>query len=403
MKKVFIVEAKRTAIGSFLGTLSKTHPADMGSALVKNILDSTKIDHSDIDEVIVGNILPAGLGQGVGRQVAVKSGLPSEVVGYTLNMVCGSGMKSVMNAYSNISIGLHNLVFAGGVENMSISPYLTPKTVRSGHKMGDITLKDHMIFDALTDAYEGYHMGITAENIQEKHSISRKNQDEFAINSQEKAIKAIDEGRFKDEIVPLEIKVRRDTVIFDTDEYPNRKTSLEKLGTLRSAFKKDGTVTAGNSSGINDGASMILLANEEMIKKHNLNPLAEIIAVGQGGVDPSVMGLGPVAAIKNTLENADMKLNDIELFELNEAFAVQSLGVLKELSENHNVTEDWILERTNVNGGAIALGHPVGASGNRIIVTLIHEMIKRKNTHGLASLCIGGGMGTAIIIKNLRK
>ena len=403
MNKVFIVEAKRTAIGSFLGTLANTHPADMGAVLIKDMMESTKIEPSDIDEVVVGNILPAGLGQGMGRQVAIKAGLPNEVIGYSLNMVCGSGMKAVMNAYANISVGLHKLVFAGGVENMSTAPYLTPKSVRTGHKMGDITLKDHMVFDALTDAFEGYHMGVTAENIATKHSITREQQDAFAINSQHKAIKAVDEGRFADEIVAMNIKQRRDVITFDTDEYPNRRTTLEKLGTLRTVFKKDGSVTAGNASGINDGGSMLLLANEEMVKKYNLNPLAEIVAVGQGGVDPSVMGLGPVSAVDNTLKNANMALKDIELLELNEAFAVQSLGVVKELSEKHGVSEDWIMERTNVNGGAIALGHPVGASGNRIIVTLIHEMIKRNNTFGLASLCIGGGMGTALIIKNLRK
>ena len=403
MEKVYIVEAKRTAIGSFLGTLTKTHPADMGVALVKNILETTKIEGKDVDELIVGNILPAGLGQGVGRQIAIKSGLPKEVIGYSLNMVCGSGMKAVMNAYSNIAVGIHKLVLAGGVENMSAAPYLTPKTVRTGHKMGDITLKDHMIFDALTDAYEGYHMGVTAENIQEKHNITRVAQDAFAINSQQKAIAAIDASKFKEEIVPLQIRVRRDFITFDTDEYPNRKTTLEKLGTLRAVFKKGGTVTAGNASGINDGGSMLLLANQEMIDKYNLSPMAEIIAVGQGGVDPATMGLGPVVAVKNTLKSANMELKDMELLELNEAFSVQSIGVVKELSENHNVSVEWIMERTNVNGGAIALGHPVGTSGNRIIVTLLHEMIKRKNTYGLASLCIGGGMGTAIIVKNLRK
>ncbi len=403
MEKVYIVEAKRTAIGSFLGSLTKTPPSEMGVVLVKDILKTTKIDGSDVDEVVVGNILPAGIGQGVGRQIVINSGLPKEVVGYSLNMVCGSGMKAVMNAYSNIRAGIHNLVFAGGVENMSAAPYLTPKTVRTGHKMGDMTLKDHMIFDALTDAFEGYHMGVTAENIQEKHGISREAQDEFAIASQQKAIKAIDDGKFKAEIVPLQIKVRRDFVTFDTDEYPNRKTSLEKLGTLRAVFKKGGTVTAGNSSGINDGGSMLLLANQAMLDKYNLTPMAEIIGVAQGGVDPSVMGLGPVAAVKNVLTKTNMTLSEMELLELNEAFSVQSLGVIKELSENHGVSEEWIKERTNVNGGAIALGHPVGASGNRIIVTLLHEMLKRKNTYGLASLCIGGGMGTAIIVKNLRK
>ena len=403
MKKVFIVEAKRTAIGSFLGTLANVHPADMGAALIKNMMETTQVDPLDIDEVVVGNILPAGLGQGIGRQVAIKAGLPKEVIGYSLNMVCGSGMKAVMNAYANIALGIHSAVFAGGVENMSTTPFLTPKTARTGHKLGDMVLTDHMVYDALTDAYEGYHMGITAENIAEKHSITREEQDAFAFDSQIKAITAVDAGRFKDEIVPFEIKKRRETIVFDTDEYPNRRSNPEKLASLRAVFKKDGTVTAGNASGINDGASMLLLMNEEMMQKYNLEPLAEIVAVNQGGVDPSVMGLGPVAAIKNVLHTANMELKDIELFELNEAFAVQSLGVVKELSEEHKVTKDWLKEITNVNGGAIALGHPVGTSGNRIIVTLIHEMMKRKNTYGLASLCIGGGMGTAIIIKNLRK
>ena len=403
MKKVYIVEAKRTAIGSFLGTLANVHPADLGSAVVKNILETTKINKENIDEVIVGNILPAGMGQGVGRQVAIKSGLPKTVVGYSLNMVCGSGMKAIMNGYQGIISGINNIVIAGGTENMSMAPFVSPKSVRSGHKMGDIKFIDHMVFDALTDAYEGYHMGVTAENIQEKYSISREAQDEFAANSQKKAISAIDSGRFKDEIVPVEVKSRRETITFDCDEYPNRKSTYEKLSSLRAVFKKDGTVTAGNASGINDGASFVLLMSEEALKESNLEPLAEIIAIGQGGVDPSVMGLGPVPAIKNALNNANMTIDQIGLFELNEAFAVQSLGVLKELSTDLNVKEEWIMERTNVNGGAIALGHPVGASGNRITVTLIHEMIKRNTEFGLASLCIGGGMGTAVILKNLRK
>jgi len=402
MSKVFIVSAKRTAIGSYLGTIKDIHPSDLGATLVKHILDETKVEKSAIDEVIVGNILPAGLGQGVGRQVAIKGGLPNEVPGYSLNIACGSGMKAVMNAYANIQVGMHHLVLAGGAESMSKTPFLIPDNTRTGFKMGEMIVKDHLIYDALTDAFNGYHMGVTAENIVEKYQITRDAQDEFAYNSQQKAIHAIDCGRFIDEIVPIEVKTRKETIIFDQDEYPNRSTQLAKLSTLRPAFKKEGTVTAGNASGINDGASMMLIASSEAIEKYNLTPLAEVIGIGQGGVDPSVMGLGPTPAIANALKHAKLNLTDIELLELNEAFAAQSLGVIHELSKAYGVTQEWILERTNVNGGAIALGHPVGASGNRIMVTLLHEMKKRESLYGLASLCIGGGMGTAVVLKNIK-
>ncbi len=401
MSKVYIVAAKRTAIGSFLGALKDVHPAQLGASLIKNLVAETNIDVNVIDEVIVGNVLPAGLGQGIGRQVAINGGLPESIPGYSLNMVCGSGMKAVMNAYANIKSGVGHIIFAGGVESMSLTPFLLPEKTRSGNKMGDIVAKDHMIYDALTDVFNQYHMGITAENIAEKYQISRLAQDEFALNSQVKAIKAIDEGKFIAEIVPIEVKTRKETIIFDQDEYPNRSTNGEKLAKLKAAFKKEGTVTAGNSSGLNDGASMILLASEEAIEKYHLTPLAEIIGIGQGGVDPSLMGLGPVPAIRNALLNSQMSLKDMELIELNEAFASQSLGVIHELSEEHKVSKEWIFEKTNVNGGAIALGHPVGVSGNRIIVTLLYEMIKRELNYGLASLCIGGGMGTAIILKRV--
>lgn len=399
MSKVFIVAAKRTAIGSFLGTLKDVHPANLGAVLIKNMIEETKISPDIIDEVIVGNVLSAGLGQGVGRQVAILGGIPTSVPGYSLNMVCGSGMKAVMNAFGSIKAGINHLVFAGGVESMSKAPYLIPDATRSGYKMGEMSVKDHMIYDSLTDVFNQYHMGITAENIAEKYGITREAQDEFSINSQNKAIIAVDSGRFDAEIVPIEVKMRKETIVFNKDEYPNRTTSLEKLAKLRPAFKKDGTVTAGNSSGINDSASMILLASEEAIEKYQLTPLAEVIGIGQGGVDPSVMGLGPVPAIAQALENANLSLKEMDILELNEAFAVQSLGVMHELTEKHNVSKDWLLQRTNVNGGAIALGHPVGASGNRIIVTLLHEMKKQSCKYGLASLCIGGGMGTAVILK----
>ncbi|MCK5761346.1 MAG: acetyl-CoA C-acetyltransferase [Candidatus Izimaplasma sp.] len=401
MSKVYIVSAKRTAIGSFLGSLSSVHPAELGITVVKAILDETNIPKEDIDELIVGNILPAGIGQGLGRQVSIGAGIPVSVPAYSLNMVCGSGMKTIMNAYTSIKAGLQHVVIAGGTESMSRSPFLLPSKVRSGIKMGGINLKDHMIDDALTDAFNNVHMGITAENIVDKFNLTRLEQDEFTILSQTKAIAAIDNGKFKEEIVPVVIKSRRGETTVDTDEYPNRTTTLEKLGKLRSAFKRDGSVTAGNSSGINDGASFMLVVSEEAVTKYNLNPLVEVVGIGQGGVEPLYMGLGPVPAIRNVLKRTNMALSDMDLLELNEAFSAQSLGVIHELVEEHDLTKEQILEITNVNGGAIALGHPVGASGNRIVTTLIHEMIKRKTKYGLASLCIGGGMGTAIIVKNM--
>jgi acetyl-CoA C-acetyltransferase len=398
-EKVFIVGAKRSPIGSFLGTLKNVHPKEMGVQVLSKLLDEVKIPKAEISEVIVGNILPAGIGQGIARQISIGAGIPDTVPAYSLNMVCGSGMKAIMNGFMGIQSGFAKLVVAGGAESMSSAPYLIPAKSRSGSKFGNFEVMDHMIHDALTDPFGQMHMGITAENIVEKHSISREAQDKFSYESQQKAIKAIDEGKFKDEIQAIEIKTRRGVTVFDTDEYPNRKTTPEILAKLRPAFKKDGSVTAGNSSGINDGVSFVILANEEMVNKYNFEVLAEVVEIGQGGVDPSVMGLGPVPAIRNVLAKADMKISQMDLIELNEAFASQSIGVVTELAEEHDLTMDEIFARTNVNGGAISLGHPVGTSGNRIVVTLIHEMIKRDNKFGLASLCIGGGMGTAVIIK----
>jgi len=403
MRKVYVVGAKRSPIGAFMGSLSDVHPAEFGSQVLRALLEETKIDPSKIDEVLVGNILPAGLGQGVARQISIKSGIPSTVPAYGVNMVCGSGMKTVMNAYANIMLGFHDVVVAGGAESMTNTPYLVPGKVRTGVKMGEQPLRDHMLYDALTDAFEGYHMGITAENIVDKFGLTREEQDQFAWNSQLRARTADDAGKFKDEIVPITIKTRKGEVIFDKDEFINRGTSYEKLSQLRPAFKKDGSVTAGSSSGINDGASFLLLASDEAVKKYNLTPLFEVVGIGQGGVDPSIMGLGPTPAIKQALKTANLSFNDIELLELNEAFAAQSLGVIRELTDAFGVSKEEILEKTNVNGGAIALGHPVGASGNRIIVTLLHEMLKQEDKHiGLASLCIGGGMGTAVIVKKVK-
>ena len=399
MSKVHIVAAKRTPIGNFLGSLSSVSASDLGATVLKSIIDETKVNPEEVDEVIIGHVLTAGQGQGTGRQVAIKAGLPNKVCGYSINMVCGSGLKSIMNGYAAIKSDLANIIVAGGVESMSQAPFLTPKTVRNGHKMGDVVMKDHMVSDALIDAYEGYHMGVTAENIASKYELTRLEQDLFAYNSQQKAIKAVDEGRFVDEIVSVEVKSRRKLIVIEHDEYPNRKTDFEKLSKLKTVFKRDGTVTAGNASGINDGASLVMLASDKAVNSNHFDSLCEVVSIGQGGVDPSIMGMGPVEAIRSALQNANMKLEDIQLFELNEAFAAQSLGVMAELCKEHNVTNEWLSERTNVNGGSIALGHPVGASGNRILVTLIHEMNRRGLTYGLASLCIGGGMGTAVIIK----
>ncbi len=401
MKKVFIIAAKRTAIGKFGGGLLNVSAPEMAAEVIKEIINSTGIDPKTLDEVISGNILSAGQKQGISRQAAIKAGIPNEVPAYSLNMVCGSGMKAVSNAFSAIKAGEANLIIAGGTETMSGAPMLLPASVRTGTKMGDFKVIDHMIIDGLWDAYNDYHMGITAENIAEKYNISREEQDKFAAESQMKASKAQDAGNFKQEIVPINIVTRKETIVFDQDEFINKSTNYEKLSKLRPAFKKDGTVTAGNASGINDGAAYLLVASEEAVKKYNLSPIAEIISVGQGGVDPAIMGMGPVPAIKNALEKVNMKLEEMEVLELNEAFAAQSLGVIKQLCIDHGLEKSFFDQRCNKNGGAIALGHPIGASGNRIIVSLIHEMKRSNNKIGLASLCIGGGMGTAIIIKNI--
>lgn len=402
MKKIFIVSAKRTPIGKFMGSLSTFSAAEMGTKVIKAILDETKIDPAIIDTVIVGNVLSGGLKQGVGRQCAIGAGIPHEKTAYSINMVCGSGMKAVMNACTDISQGYASVVIAGGTESMSNAGFILQGNLRSGVKMGNMQAVDHMVNDGLTDAFGEYHMGITAENVAKRLSITREAQDAFSYQSQQKAIAAVDGDKFKEEIVPIEVVTRKETHIFDKDEFPNRTSTLEQLAKLRPAFKKDGTVTAGNASGINDGASFVMLADEEAVNKYGLKPVAEIVAFGEGGVDPSVMGLGPVPAVRKALQRAGLKLSDMEMIELNEAFAAQSLGVIKTLCEEHGVTPEWMAERTNVHGGAIALGHPIGASGNRILVSLIHELKMYGKDLGLASLCIGGGMGTAIIVKAVK-
>jgi acetyl-CoA C-acetyltransferase len=402
MKKVFIVDGIRTPIGSFLGSLKSQGAPKLGAALIKALLEKNRLEGKSIDEVIVGNVLSAGSGMGVGRQAAIGGGIPVEVPAYSLNIICGSGMKAIINGVMEIQAEYADIIIAGGAESMSNAPFLVPARARQGIKMGDITVEDHLIKDGLTDVFNNYHMGITAENVAEKYNITREAQDEFALNSQQKAIKAVDGGEFKDEILPLEITEGKNTFTFDTDEYPNRTTNAEKLMKLRPAFKSDGTVTAGNASGLNDGACFFIIADDEAVKKHGLTPKAEIAAAGIGGVDPKIMGLGPVPAIGNALKKAGLKLSDMEYLELNEAFAAQSLGVIKELSDLHGESEKAIIDRCNINGGAIALGHPLGASGARITLTLMNILRKRNAQYGLASLCIGGGMGTAIIIKNIR-
>lgn len=398
---VYIIGAKRTAIGTFAGSLKEIPAVELGVIAAKAAVKQAGIDPSEVDETIVGSILTAGQGMGPGRQVGVKTGVPVEKPGYTVNMLCGSGMKATMIGAVDIMQNEAEVVLTGGIENMSMAPYLIPSKARYGLKFGNFEVLDHMIVDGLTDVFNNVHMGETAEHLAEKYHITREEQDEFAYKSQMKAREAIENGKFKDEIVPVEVKTKKETILFDTDEHPRFDVTLEKLAKLKPVFKKDGTVTAGNSSGINDGGSAIFLASEKYIEKNGISPLGRIVAWAQAGVDPMEMGIGPVFATEKVLKKANMKFEDIELIELNEAFASQSLAVIKEWSNRFGIDEDWIKERTNVNGGAIALGHPIGASGNRIIVTLLYEMKKRNLKYGLATLCIGGGMGTAVIIGNL--
>lgn len=391
MREVVIVSAVRTALGTFGGSLKDVSAADLGALVIKEAVNRAGISGDKIDEVLMGNVVQAGLGQNVARQAAVKAGLPVEVPAMTINKVCGSGLRTVSLAAQMIKAGDADIIVAGGMENMSQGPYVL-KTARYGQRMGNGQMIDSMVNDALTDAFEGYHMGITAENIAAKWDLTREMQDTFAANSQAKAEAAIKEGRFKDEIVPVVIPQRKgEAVVFDTDEFPRFGTTAQGLGKLRPAFKKDGTVTAGNASGINDGAAAVVVMSAEKAEELGLKPMAKILSYGSKGLDPSIMGYGPFAATKKALENTGLEARDIDLVEANEAFAAQSLAVAKDL--------DFDMEKVNVNGGAIAIGHPVGASGTRILVTLLHEMEKRDAKTGLATLCIGGGMGTALVLE----
>ncbi|MFA7056449.1 MAG: acetyl-CoA C-acetyltransferase [Candidatus Cloacimonadales bacterium] len=389
-KTVVVVAAKRSAVGSFGGQFKDVSAVELGVQVLKSVMKEINLDPAMVDEVILGNVIGAGLGQNVARQVSIHAGIPDTVPAYTVNKVCGSGMKTVTLASAMIALGEADIVVAGGTENMSQVPYIL-RDARWGNRMGDKQVVDIMVHDGLYDIFNEYHMGITAENLADKYNISREEQDAFAAQSQNRTEKAMKSGRFNDEIVPIMVPQRRkDPIAVATDEFPRAGVTQEGLAKLRPAFKKDGSVTAANSSGINDGAAIIILMSAEKAKELGLKPLATLVNYASGGVDPAIMGFGPVPSIKKALNKAKWNMKDIDLLELNEAFASQSLSVVKGLAEDGIIVD---LDKTNVNGGAIALGHPIGCSGARIIVTLLHEMQKRGNKKGLASLCIGGGMG----------
>jgi acetyl-CoA C-acetyltransferase len=391
MQDIVIVSAVRTAVGKFGGSLAKIAASDLGAIVIKEALARAKVDPAQVSEVIMGQVLAAGAGQNPARQALLKAGLPKEVPGMTINAVCGSGLKAVMLAAQAIAWGDAEIVVAGGQENMSAAPHVLPNS-RDGQRMGDWKLVDTMIVDGLWDVYNQYHMGITAENVAKLHSISREAQDALALSSQQKAAAAQAAGKFKDEIVAVTIPQRKgDPIVFDTDEFINKKTSAEALGGLRPAFDKAGTVTAGNASGINDGAAAVVVMSAKKAAELGLKPLARIVAFGTSGLDPATMGMGPVPATRKVLQRASWDASEVNLFELNEAFAAQACAVNKELGIDAS--------KVNVNGGAIAIGHPIGASGCRILVTLLHEMRRREARKGLAALCVGGGMGVALAVE----
>ncbi|WP_077369525.1 acetyl-CoA C-acetyltransferase [Anaerosalibacter sp. Marseille-P3206] len=391
MREVVIASAVRTPIGTFGGSFKNVSAVDLGTAAVKEAIKRAGIEANQVEELIFGNVLQAGLGQNVARQVSVAAGIPIEVPSFTVNKVCGSGLKTVALAAQAILAGESDIIVAGGTENMSRAPYIL-NDARWGQRMGDGKLVDYMIHDGLWDIFNDYHMGITAENVAEKWNLTREEQDEFSLQSQLRAEEAIKSGRFKDEIVPIEVPQRKkDPIIVDTDEHPRFGSTIEGMAKLRPAFKKDGTVTAGNASGINDGAAALVIMSKEKADELGIKPLATIVSYASAGVEPSLMGTGPIPSSRKALLKANLTIDDIDLVEANEAFAAQSLAVVKELGLDP--------EKTNVNGGAIALGHPIGASGARILVTLLYEMAKRDAHQGLATLCIGGGQGIALIVR----
>jgi len=392
-REVVIVAACRTPVASFGGALKDVRAVDLGSIVMAEALKRAGIDGGQVDEVIFGCVLQAAQGQNVARQSAINAGLPNEVSALTINKVCGSGLRAVSLAAQIIKAGDADIVLAGGMENMSAAPYALEKA-RYGYRMGNGSITDVMIKDGLWEAFHNYHMGITAENINEQYGITREEQDDFGFRSQKLALAAIAAGRFKEEIVPVVIKGKKGDTVFDVDEYP-RETARDKMASLSPAFKKDGSVTAANASGINDGAAAVVVMSKEKADQLGLKPMAKILSYASGGVDPKVMGLGPIPASKKAMEKAGLTIDDIDLIEANEAFAAQSIAVARDLGFADK------MDKVNVNGGAIAIGHPIGASGARILVTLLHEMQKREAKKGLATLCIGGGMGTALIVERL--
>ena len=389
IKNIVITSAKRTAVGSLGKTLKNIHSSDLGATVIKNLLNISNLNSNDVDEVIMGQVLTSNTGQNPARQASIKSGIPKEKPAYVVNQVCGSGIRSIASGFQSIKSGESKIVIAGGQENMSLAPHAIH--LRDGKKLGDTEIIDTMIKDGLWDAFHGYHMGLTAENVAEKFQITRDEQDKFALKSQEKALKAQKSNKFYDEIINFKIKSKKNEMDFCKDEHPREGINLDALSRLKPVFKKNGTVTAGNASGINDGAAAVTLMNDEEAEKRKIKKLVTIKSWASCGVDPALMGTGPIPSSKKALELAGWNIKDVDLFEINEAFAAQSLAVIKTLS----IPE----EKVNVNGGAIALGHPIGASGTRILVTLIHEMIKRNAKKGLATLCIGGGMGIAMCIE----
>ena len=389
MKNLYITSASRTAVGSLGKSLKNESSEKLGSTVISDVIKKSKLNKADVDEIIMGQVLTGGVGQNPARQAAIHSGIPKEKPAYVVNQVCGSGIRSVASGFQSIKSGDAKIVIAGGQENMSLAPHAI--YLRDGKKLGNTEVVDMMIKDGLWDAFHGYHMGITAENVAEKFIVTRVEQDKFALNSQKKALKAQKENRFKDEIVAYKIKSEKTEINFNKDEHPREEINLEGLSRLKPVFKKNGTVTAGNASGINDGAAAVVIMSEEEAKRRNIDKLVSIKSWASCGVDPALMGTGPIPSSKKALELAGWDIKDIDLFEINEAFAAQSIAVIKELKIP--------AEKVNVNGGAIALGHPIGASGTRILVTLIHEMIKQNKSKGCAALCIGGGMGIAMCVE----
>jgi acetyl-CoA C-acetyltransferase len=405
MKKVYIINAKRSAIGKFLGSFYEADISNVSSQVIKKGFEKEQKYFNDIDFTIIGNVVSAGLGQGIARKISINSGIPESTPAYSVSMVCGSGMQAIRSGISEIECGA-NLVLCGGIEFMSNIPYATNSYIRLGKKFGDFTMMDLMTHDGLIDSFSGVHMGVTAENIAKKYNITREEQEEYSYNSIQRAIKAIDSGCFKEEIVPVALKdYKNREYIFEIDEFANRESTLEKMKTLKTTFIKDetGTITAATTSGINDGVSFLLIASEDYVKKNNIKPLAEIVNSSVVGIDPQVMGLAPAYAIKKLLEKENMNFNDIDYYEMNEAFAAQALGAMRILQDEYKISKEEIITKTNVYGSGLGLGHPLGCTGARIATTLTYILKNKNAKYGIATLCIGGGMGEAILLQKVNE